>query len=257
MPAASPSDVWSQTLATLKLQMTRPTFDAWLSRTWLVEQEGSEWVIGVPSPSALDWLSHHLAPLITRTLSWTAREPATVRFVLGVEAPRPAGAAEAEGDLPDWEVSLADDASLAGETSPPGEASTAAEAGPALDGLREERASVGDGGVLVWTDFYIKLKVAFRKRALRELKGARLSVFLCLSLHVDRNGIAKPGGIETIMHETAYSRGAVCSALEYLQSAGLISRLRQHRGADQYQVLGYAWFGQKPAPALWEPGSKK
>jgi len=74
---------------------------------------------------------------------------------------------------------------------------------------------------------------------------------------VDRDRIARPGGIETIMHETGYSRGAVCSALEYLESAELIRKLRQHRGADAYQVLGYAWFGDQPAEALWESESKK
>ena len=94
------------------------------------------------------------------------------------------------------------------------------------------------------------------RRALGKLKGVKLSVFLCLSLHVDRDGIAKPGGIETIMHETGYSRGAVCSALQDLCRAGLIRKLRRHHGAVQYQVLGYAWFGQQPAPALWESKSR-
>ena len=93
------------------------------------------------------------------------------------------------------------------------------------------------------------------QRALGKLKGAKLSVFLCLSLHVDRDGIAKPGGIETIMHETGYSRGAVCSALQHLDRAGLIRKLRWHRDADRVQVLGYAWFGQQPA--LWESNSRK
>ncbi len=77
------------------------------------------------------------------------------------------------------------------------------------------------------------------------------------SLRVDRDRITKPGGLEAIMHETGYSRGAVCSALEELASASLIRRLRQHRGADRYRVLGYAWFGEQPAPALWESEYEK
>jgi hypothetical protein len=283
MPAGSPSEVWSRALDLLKGQMTRATFDAWLARTWVVDapspdgDEGSEWVIAVPNPRALDWLTHRLAPTIARTLSWTVGAPTTVRFVvespeLTPHSPRPtcqpvrqnrrqAGDGSGEGD--DLEDAPALDApALAGasskdEPSPPGETLPPGEASSVLEAVREQRVPVGEDGVLVWTDFYIKLKVAFRKRALGKLKGARLSVFLCLSLHVDRDGIARPGGIETIMHETAYSRGAVCSALEYLESAGLIQKLRRHHGADEYQVLGYAWFGQQPAPALWEAKSEK
>jgi hypothetical protein len=95
------------------------------------------------------------------------------------------------------------------------------------------------------------------QRALGKLKGAKLSVFLCLSLHVDRDAIAKPGRIETIMHETGCSRGAVCSALQDLGRAGLIRKLRRHHGADRVPVLGYAWSGQQPAPAQWESKSRK
>jgi len=230
LATGSPGEVWSRGLDLLKAQIERATFDAWLSRTWVIEREGSEWVIGVPNARALDWLSRRLAPLIARTLSWTAGEPASVRFVVGTEDLRPAASHEA---------------------------SSIDQGSPVLEAVREERVPVGAGAALVWTDFYIKLKVAFRKRALKKLKGARLSVFLCLSLHVDRDRIARPGGIETIMHETGYSRSAVCSALEYLESAGLIRKLRQHQVADRYRVLGYAWFGDQPAEALWESKSKK
>ena len=235
MAAGSPAEVWGRALASLKMQMTRATFDTWLARTWVVQQDGDEWLIGVPHPYALDWLSHRLAPLIARTLSWTWGAPATVRFVLG------------ERDSPSTDGAPAlDDAASSDE------ASSIDEGGPVFQAVPEERVPAGEAGALVRTDFYIKLKVAFRKRALGKLKGAKLSVFLCLSLHVDRDGIAKPGGIETIMRETGYSRSAVCSALKDLGRAGLIRKLRQHQGADQYQVLGYAWFGQEPAPALWE-----
>ena len=229
MAAASPAEVWERVLASLKMQMTRATFDTWLARTWVVQQEGDEWLIGVPNACALDWLSHRLAPLIARTLSWTWGAPATVRFVLGERQ------APALDDTPSTD-----------------DASSLDEGGPVFQAVPEDPVSHGEAGALVWTDYYIKLKVAFRKRALGKLKGAKLSVFLCLSLHVDRVGIAKPGGIETIMRETGYSRSAVCSALKDLGRAGLIRKLRQHQGADQYQVLGYAWFGQEPAPARWE-----
>ena len=94
--------------------------------------------------------------------------------------------------------------------------------------------------------------MAFRRKALAQLKGAKLSCFLCLALHVDKDGVAKPG-IETIVRETGYSRPSVCSALDELESLGLIQKSRsQYMATDEYTVTGYAWFGKAPAPALWE-----
>ena len=78
-----------------------------------------------------------------------------------------------------------------------------------------------------------------------------LSVFLCLALHVDRHRVAKPG-IEAIMRETGYSRGVVCNALDELETLGLVTKLSTCRGTDPYQLEGYAWFGARPAPSLWE-----
>jgi len=231
-----PDQVWAEGLATIKMQTTAATFNTWLARTWVVEQAGDEWTIGVPNAYALDWLTHRLKPMVERALSYAAGSPSSVRFVVGHPDPQDVGA---HCDVSQPDVPSVD------------------EAGPVLEAVREERITVGAGEALVWTDFYIKLKVAFRKKALRQLKGAKLSVFLCLALHVDRDGIAKPGGIEAIMHETDYARGSVCRALDDLDRAGLIRKVRQHHEADQYQVLGYAWFGQQPAPALWESKSKK
>ena len=80
-------------------------------------------------------------------------------------------------------------------------------------------------------------------------------MWLCLALHVDRNGISAPG-IASIMRETGYgSKSTVCSALAYLCSpeVHLVERLPAGRwGADRYRILGYAWFGREPAAALFE-----
>ena len=238
-------EVWDKALAILKMQMTGPTFDTWLARSWVESKEGSEWTIAVPNAYAVDWLSNRLAGMIARSLSQIAGGPVSVRFVVGT---RPALRHPSTGSGCTQDAAQDEDL----EDVP-----AADESGPIIEAVREERAAVGSGGALVWTDFYIKLKVAFRKRALKKLKGARLSVFLCLALHVDRDGIAKPGGIEAIMHETGYSRGAVCSALDALDHAGLIDKIPTHHGADQYRVRGYAWFGQAPAPALWEESKYK
>jgi hypothetical protein len=104
---------------------------------------------------------------------------------------------------------------------------------------------------LAWTDVYIKLKVAFRKTMLSTLKGPPLSVFLCLALHANRDGKACLG-IEVIMKETGYGRASICAALDELESLHLISKQANRDGADEYSLLGYAWMGKEPAPALYE-----
>ena len=225
---------WDRALDELALQMTRATFDTWLRGSWVIEAaalgDGGpvQWVIGVRHQYAVDWLNKRLDGVIVRTLQRVSGRPAVFRCEVG----SPPQAAEPE---------------------PEPERVTIEESGPMLEAVREERVTVvPSGGALQFTDFYIKFKVAFRKHGLGALKGAPLSVFICLALHVRANGIADPGGIETIMHETDYSRGAVCSALRYLESCGLIEKVSQYRRADKYRVLGYAWFGQQPARALWE-----
>ena len=231
-----PADrVWAAALEQLQHEMTRATFDTWLRGTWAKSGEGGEFVIGVPHAYCKDWLEGRLNVVVVRALARVVGGPVTVRYEVG----RTSAKTEPNPEPP--EVPALD------------------EQGPILEAVREDRVTVTEAGALQWSDFYIKFKVAFRKRALRRLKGARLSIFLCLALHVDRDGIAKPGGIEAIMRETGYGRGAVCSALGDLDDLGLIDKISDHHGPDQYRVLGYAWFGQRPAPALWEtkrrPGS--
>lgn len=246
-----PAEVWKKTLADLKLQMTRPTFDTWLRSSFVISCEPVEgtdpsagplaWSIGVYNQYAVDWLSNRLAKVVIRSLERNSGRPVEVEFL--ARSPAPVMSREP--------LQSGSDGPAAGAQDP--EVEPADESEPMLEAVREERITVSERGALKWTDFYIKFKVAFRKKGLRRLKGARLSVFLCLALHVDANGIAKPGGIEAIMVETDYSRGAVCSALDDLESIGLIDKIPQFRGADQYRLRGYAWFGKcDPAPALFE-----
>ena len=55
-----------------------------------------------------------------------------------------------------------------------------------------EHAFSPDGKPTSWTDVYVKIKVAFRQEALRLLKGAKLSCFVCLGLHMDGKGECYP-----------------------------------------------------------------
>jgi hypothetical protein len=174
-------------------------------------------------------------------------------------------------------VEPADDPSATPETEPvPGEekpgrtraAGSRRARKVAVDGSKEPEA--GRQETTVWkatlqpTDIYIKFKTSFRDRALRRLKGARLSVFMSLALHIDEDGTAAPG-IERIMRETGLARGTVCRALDELGSPplNLIEKVpvppeKRPRGCIRmpncYRVRGYAWWGAKPAPALYEEG---
>jgi hypothetical protein len=224
-----PGQIWTGTLQQLRLQMTAATFDAWLSGSQVLDQDGSTWVIGVRRAAAVDWLTQRLMPVVQRSLDYFAGGPTTIRFV------------HACPQLPCHGQEVEHREAAAGDQV-------------LLEAVREERVTIRDDGAsLVWTDFYIKLKVAFRSNGLRMLKGAKLSVFLCLALHLDRDGTARPG-IEAIMKETDYSRSVVCNALDELEDLGLIAKQPAGRGADRYEVKGYAWYGTRPAPAFWEVG---
>jgi hypothetical protein len=222
-PLASELDAsqatWSRVLADLELQMSPATFDNLLRGTGVVQAHNGTITVAVRHPSALVWLEGRLGPLIQRTVERVAGPDTVVEF---------------SGPGPHLPIPCRGSSSVA-DTS----------------GVENGSDAACGGGTLVWTDFYIKLKLAFRKRALSTLKGAKLSVFLCLALHVDRHGMSKPG-IEAIMRETGYSRGVVCNALDKLEALGLVTKVSTRRGTDEYQIEGYAWFGTRPAASLWE-----
>ena len=218
-------DRWAEILGELSSRMTRATFDTWLASSRIVGEDSGVLTVAVQHGLAVDWLQERMLPAILPVIN-RHLPGMSIKFVPGAKV---------------VDTRRADDILEQ----------------PIMEAVREERVQVGGpAGTLVWTDFYIKLKVAFRRKALAQLKGAKLSCFLCLALHVDRDGVAKPG-IETIVRETGYSRPSVCSALDELESLGLIQKSRsQYMSTDAYIVTGYAWFGKTPAPALWEEKSE-
>jgi hypothetical protein len=122
------------------------------------------------------------------------------------------------------------------------------------DGTGEpENGAFGDacehGRSIPWTDVYVRIKVAFRQKALRLLKGAKLSCFLCLALHIDRDGECYPS-IDTIVRETGYSRPTVCRALEELVELDFIEKKHRRHETTLYTVKGYVWYGSESKPTL-------
>ena len=279
-------EIWELALDDLSLQMTAQTFHAHLSgsrpRHW--QPETNAWVIEVRNSYSPKWLSHRLDRVVRRALAAHTPglpEPSLVYFAseqtpAAVRRERQQGAqstAAAEHSNPVGEAGK-DASGLPGDggsrlaerdraTPAASQGATASQVGAQAAPARDNRPdSAAWKAKLQPTDIYIKLKTSFRERALRRLKGAKLSVFMSLILHMDAGGITAPG-IERIMRETGHARGTVCRALDELASPplSLIEKMPaaqspRRRGcirmADCYRIRGYAWWGAKPAPALYE-----
>ncbi len=83
----TPESAWKATLGELELQMTRATFNTWLRDAQLLECRGNEYVIGVRSDYAKDWLENRLQENIARTLTSITGDESEVRFVVGDTPP--------------------------------------------------------------------------------------------------------------------------------------------------------------------------
>jgi len=76
---------------------------------------------------------------------------------------------------------------------------------------------------------FIKFDVSFREEQLAELKGAPLSVFICLALHMDENGECWLTN-ERLMKETGYKQeSTIRSAKKFLVENGYLEQAEQRR----------------------------
>ena len=94
----SPSSVWETALGQLELQVTRPNFETWLRNTVGLELDQGQFIVGVPTDFAIEWLRSRMAGQIGRTVSQLLGADMAVQFqVLGAPAlnppPSPDGAA--------------------------------------------------------------------------------------------------------------------------------------------------------------------
>ena len=270
--------LWADTLQQLKCRLPRETFNAWLLGSRVVESGEGMLTIGILRPAGLPWLQHRLRPVIEQSLLLVAGRPIAVDFV-----PCPAEQKDEEYDADEDEASPAGatpDRSDAQGRPPVGATLTAGNGRPPQPRKKMRRrvlpavappassppcrASPEHGTAaghkstrlkptkeLGPNDFYIRLKTAFCRRALRLCKGAPLSVLNCLWGHVNGDHVAWPS-IETMMRQTGYSRGVVCNAIAKLERLGLIAKRPRHHQSTEYVVLAYAWFGSDPTPALFE-----
>lgn len=75
--------LWEPILADLELQMTKATFDTWLSGSHLVATENGTWTVQVVSPYAVDWLNNRLRKVVDGVMERHAPETEIVFIAKG------------------------------------------------------------------------------------------------------------------------------------------------------------------------------
>ena len=272
--------LWADALVQLKCRLDRQTFNAWLLGSRVVDSGENALTIGILYPVGLPWLQHRLRPVIEQTLRLVAGRPIAVDFVPCPPHQEDEYDADAEAEAYDDEGSDGeyeqeedeeayddeegdreyeqeeDDEREVGRHDPRSKSSSTSKGSHRGSTVQTGRAGRNGGRhkpaeELGPNDFYIRVKTAFRRRALRLCKGAPLSVLNCLWYHVNKQGVASPS-IETIMRQTGYSRGVVCNAIAKLERLGLIAKRPRRNQSTEYVIKAYAWFGSKPTPCLFE-----
>ncbi len=82
MPPRSLQVLWQDTLNKLENELSKPSFETWLSTTRLLDIEGDTLIIGVPNEFAKDWLESRYAPLIRSTVQSILGQSMNLRFTI-------------------------------------------------------------------------------------------------------------------------------------------------------------------------------
>src|SRR3990172_773214 len=123
--------------------------------------------------------------------------------------------------------------------------------------VREKRLGFDERGHRVSSDeTYVNISVSFRD-LMQRLRGARLSVFLCLALNEAEISLGSSNGL-SIYHmadESGYDARTVLRAVQYLCKFNFAVRLNQRgtNGEWLYRVADYAWFGGGTASGQPKP----
>lgn len=78
----SPQLLWQETLEKLKNELSKPSFETWLSSTRLLHIEGDTLIISVPNDFAKDWLESRYAPLIRSSVQAVLGHSVSLRFII-------------------------------------------------------------------------------------------------------------------------------------------------------------------------------
>ena len=77
-----PQLLWQETLEKLKNELSRPSFDTWLSSTRLLHIDGDTLVISVPNDFAKDWLESRYASMIRSSVQAVSGHSVSLRFII-------------------------------------------------------------------------------------------------------------------------------------------------------------------------------
>ena len=78
----SPHLLWQETLEKLKKELSKPSFETWLSSTQLLQIDGDTLVISVPNEFAKDWLESRYAPLIRSSVQSVLGHSVSLQFII-------------------------------------------------------------------------------------------------------------------------------------------------------------------------------
>ncbi|MDR3540812.1 MAG: chromosomal replication initiator protein DnaA [Desulfosporosinus sp.] len=78
----SPLLLWQETLEKLKNELSKPSFETWLSSTRLLHIDGDTLIISVPNEFAKDWLESRYAPLIRSSVQSVLGHSVSLRFII-------------------------------------------------------------------------------------------------------------------------------------------------------------------------------
>ena len=81
--------VWDAAKGELQLQMTKATYDTWISNTFPIAHEDGTFIIGVHNTYAKEWLENRLQTIVKRTLIGLTNQTAEVRFVVRAQSQHP------------------------------------------------------------------------------------------------------------------------------------------------------------------------
>ncbi|AFL98502.1 MULTISPECIES: chromosomal replication initiator protein DnaA [Desulfitobacterium] len=82
MPPRSLQVLWQETLSKLENELSKPSFETWLSSTYLLDIEGDTLIVSVPNEFAKDWLESRYAPIIRSTVQSILGQSMNLRFVV-------------------------------------------------------------------------------------------------------------------------------------------------------------------------------
>ena len=81
--------VWEAAKGELQLQMTKATYDTWISNTFPIAYEDGTFIVGVHNTYAQEWLENRLRTIIKRTLIGLTNRTCEVRFVVRAKQDAP------------------------------------------------------------------------------------------------------------------------------------------------------------------------